>query len=76
MSKSDYLTAQDITNSHGVTLPSPTELERGGIVGKVTVVDCVTEHTSPYLFGKYGFVLPDAAPLPFRPYLGRLSFSP
>jgi hypothetical protein len=29
----------------------------GCIVGSVEIVDCVTESTSPWFFGKYGFVL-------------------
>lgn len=47
---------------------------RGGIVGSVEIVDCVTEHTSPWFFGRFGFVLRNPRPLPFIPLRGRLGF--
>lgn len=36
--------------------------ERGGIVGTVDIVGCVTDHPSPFFFGKYGFVLKNPRP--------------
>lgn len=56
------------------TIPDASELERGGIIGEAEIVDCVTESDSPWFFGKYGFVLRNAKPLPFRPYKGHLGF--
>ncbi len=42
---------------------------RGCIVGKVDIVDCVTQSESPWFFGKYGFVLANpivfTRPIPF-----------
>jgi hypothetical protein len=58
----------------GVALPAFGELPRGGIVGEAEIVDCVSESDSPWFFGKFGFVLRNAKPLPFRPYKGRLGF--
>jgi hypothetical protein len=55
-----------------VDVPSFDELQRGGIVGKARIVDCVTEHASPWFFGPNGFVLEDVEPLPFRPLKGSL----
>lgn len=52
----------------------PTEFQCGGIVGVATIADCVTESDSPWFFGKYGFVLTDAKPLPFQPLRGALGF--
>ena len=49
-------------------------LERGGIVGRATIVGCVEDSPSPWFFGKYGFVLKDAAALPFQAVRGRLGF--
>ena len=46
----------------------------GGIVGEAEIVDCVTEHPSPWFFGKYGFVLRNAKSLPFFPCRGALGF--
>ncbi|OGV45829.1 MAG: hypothetical protein A2017_18180 [Lentisphaerae bacterium GWF2_44_16] len=46
----------------------------GGIVGKATLVDCVTQYDSPWFFGPYGLVLKDVQELPFYRYLGSLKF--
>lgn len=47
---------------------------RGCIVGQVDIVDCVTRSSSPWFFGKYGFVLANpvafAKPIPFKGALG------
>lgn len=58
----------------GVELPAPEALPRGGIVGVVTVVDCVTSSDDPWFLGPYGFVLEGARPLPFVPCKGRQRF--
>jgi hypothetical protein len=34
----------------------------------------VKQHSSPWFFGKYGFVLEDAKPVDFVPYKGQLGF--
>lgn len=55
-------------------LPSFENIERGGIVGRVNIVDCVPESHSPWFFGDFGFVLAEGAPLPFQPCRGALKF--
>ncbi len=50
------------------------EAPLGGIVGEAEIVDCVTAHPSPWFFGKYGFMLRNARPLPFMPCRGQLGF--
>lgn len=57
-----------------IILPTPKELERGGIVGCVEIVDCVTRHNSPWFFGPCGFVLQNPYPLKFTPWRGQLGF--
>lgn len=49
-------------------------IERGGIVGSVEIVDCVTASNSRWFVGTYGFVLRDPQPLTFRPIKGALGF--
>ena len=49
-------------------------LPRGGIVGVVEIVDCVTEMDSEWFFGRFGFVLRNPRVLPFRPCRGQLGF--
>lgn len=55
-------------------LPEPGAFDLGGLVGRATVIDCVTESTSWWFTGPCGFVLADARPLKFLPYPGRLGF--
>ncbi|MCB2020362.1 MAG: ASCH domain-containing protein [Burkholderiaceae bacterium] len=50
------------------------DLQRGGIVGSVEIVDCVEFSDSPWFVGGYGFVLRDPRPLPFVPWKGALGF--
>ena len=49
-------------------------MPRGGIVGMARIVDCVTEMDSRWFFGKFGFVLRDAFPVPTIPCKGALGF--
>ena len=58
----------------GLTMPSFEDLERGGIVGSVEIVDCVGHSNSPWFFGTFGFVLRNPKPLPFRPLKGQLGW--
>jgi hypothetical protein len=46
----------------------------GGIIGEAEIVDCVSESSSPWFVGPYGFVLRNVKPLPFTPCVGRLGF--
>lgn len=48
------------------------EEPRGGIVGIVELVDIVTESTSPWFVGPFGWVLANPRPLPFRALRGQL----
>lgn len=52
----------------------PEHFDRGGIVGMAEIVDAVTESKSPWFFGRYGLVIRNARPLPFRPCVGQLGF--
>lgn len=52
----------------------PMELDTGGIVGVVEVVDCVEKHRSKWFEpGGFGYVLTNPRRLPFRPCKGQLS---
>lgn len=75
MTRSEYTDAVEFLREiSGPTLPAFEELERGGIVGSVEIIDCVSRSASRYFFGPYGFVLRDAQPLPFLPLRGALGF--
>jgi hypothetical protein len=74
MTKTEYSIAQDVADIIGVNVPVFDQLDRGGIVGAVDIVGCVTNSQSPWFSGKYGFVLRNAEVLPFRQYKGALGF--
>lgn len=48
------------------------DLPRGGIIGSVQIVDCVSSSESPWFMGEFGFVLRDPRPIPFTPWKGQL----
>ena len=55
----------------------PNDLQRGGIIGSVDLVDTVLGRRfckSPWFQGPWGFVLAEPQPLPFVPIKGRLGF--
>lgn len=67
--------AEDIHRIVGKWIvPHFDELQRGGIIGSVELIDCVTASDSPWFFGRYGFVLANPKPLPFRQSKGTLGF--
>lgn len=52
----------------------PTTFELGGIVGIATIIRCDRFSASRWFAGPFGFVIADAAPLPFTPCPGKLGF--
>lgn len=59
-------------NVPGLEMPAFAALPRGGIVGQVEIVDCVSHSVSPWFFGTFGFVLRNPLTLPFRECKGAL----
>jgi len=61
--------------SRGLRAHISCPLAYGAIIGEVDIVDCVTQSTSPWFIGPYGFVLanPRAYDVPI-PYRGQLGF--
>lgn len=55
-------------------LPEIEDLQRGGVVGAATILNCVDHHESDWFTGDYGFVLADQRTVPFVPLKGRLGF--
>lgn len=54
--------------------PEEAAMPRGGIVGMMKITDCVQAMESRWFFGKYGFVIGEAFPLPLIPCRGQLGF--
>ncbi|RZL04784.1 MAG: ASCH domain-containing protein, partial [Rubrivivax sp.] len=63
MTRTEWEDAIDTARHCGVSLADLRagaqfeQLQRGGIIGSVNLIDCVTDHPSRWFFGKYGFVL-------------------
>src|SRR3546814_13696295 len=49
-------------------------LPRGGVVGMMRIADCVEQMDSRWFFGRYGFVIGEAFPLPLVSCRGMLGF--
>jgi hypothetical protein len=70
----EYTDACAFARECGVDVPPFNDLQRGGIVGSVELVDSVDSSASPWYMGEKGFVLRDPRPIPFIPLKGRLQF--
>lgn len=58
-----------------IIMPLASALQLGGIVGKVTMTDCVKDHDSRWKDPDcYGFVLTNPKTIPFKPLNGQLNF--
>ncbi|WDG52442.1 ASCH domain-containing protein [Pseudomonas chlororaphis] len=69
----DFCIAQGIHDTP-FDMPAFEDLQRGGIIGSVELVDSLDTSESPWYMGQKGFLLRDPKPLPFTPLKGRLGF--
>lgn len=77
MTRAEYEEAYDFVMCEvdsKIAMPTFESLKRGGVIGEVEIVDCVTDSKSPWFCGQYGFVLKNPKPLPFHPFKGALGF--
>lgn len=65
-----------VENFPDITLPEPSALEVGGVVGMTMLMDCVSTSPSRWFMGKWGFVLSESKALPFAAARGQLGFFP
>jgi hypothetical protein len=74
MTQKEYVWAVWRMAQDGVTVPAPTNLTRGAIVGTVTVVEIVDQSDSPWFGGAMGLRLSDPValktPIPSKGALG------
>jgi hypothetical protein len=59
---------------NNVNLPEIESFCKGGIIGEVEIVDCVSDSLSKWFSGPYGFVLVNPKELPFSKTKGKLGF--
>ena len=61
MTKAEYFEAVDMVRRFDpdilLRMPGREELVKGAIIGTVNMIGCVTESSSPWFFGPYGFVV-------------------
>jgi hypothetical protein len=77
MTFDEWSDAWDFAVFRGVArepMNDPEVFLRGGIVGSVEIVDCVTRSESAWFEGPFGFVLRNPVTLPFYPFRGALGF--
>lgn len=74
LTRDEYESAAEFMASIGVTCPAARDLQRGGIIGSVEVIDVVSASPSPWFFGPRGLVLRDPQPCPFVPAIGALGY--
>ena len=75
--KAEFEDASEFAEDIGINIemmPGWKQIERGGIVGSVEIVDCVDDSESKWFFGNYGFVLRNTKVLTFTPFVGALGF--
>ncbi len=74
LTQSEYDSARHFMSDLGVVCPAPSDLARGGIIGKATITTIVKESDSPWFMGPRGLVLTEALPVTPIPCLGALGF--
>jgi len=75
MTQQEYANAAAFADLEcGVTIPPFNELQRGGVVGSVELVDSLDSSESPWYMGQKAFSLRDPKPMQFSPLKGRLGF--
>lgn len=70
----ELVRALNFCEERGLPMPDLGDLQRGGIIGSVELVDSVDHSDSPWYMGQKGFLLRDPKPLPFMPLKGQLQF--
>ncbi len=69
-----YCFALDTRELTPFDIPAFEQLQRGGIIGSVELVDSVDHSDSPWYMGQKGFLLRDPMPMEFTAAKGRLGF--
>ena len=75
MTRNEYLAVLLFLQQRGLPVPDGLvfeNLNRGGFVGSVELVDCLDTSESAWYMGQKALVLKDPEPLPFIPYSGKL----
>ncbi len=74
MTSDEFTQAMLYCLDRGLTLPDRDDMQCGGIIGSVELVDSLDHSDSPWYMGEKAFLLQDPKPLSFTPLKGRLNF--
>lgn len=82
MTMTEYKEVFHFAMAQKIDIPPHNLLERGGIIGKASLINTVhisekhllAEKDQPWFFGEYGFILDSQETLPFKPCKGQLGF--
>ncbi|PXX71837.1 ASCH domain-containing protein [Pseudomonas sp. LAMO17WK12:I10] len=74
MTSAEFTQALLYCYDRGLPMPDRADMQRGGIIGSVGLVDSLDTSDSPWYMGQKGLLLRDPKPLPFTPLKGRLGF--
>jgi hypothetical protein len=72
MTRVEYERAVEFMAGLGVRCPAPDELQFGGVIGSVLVMEIVARHRSKWFHGPFALALADARPERFRPARGQV----
>ena len=74
LTRAEYDDARQAIAHIGGSCPAAADLQRGGIIGLVDIVDVVKDSNSPWFAGPRGLVLANPQFVPFIPAVGQLGF--
>ena len=74
MTSNEFTQALLYCAERDLPMPDRDDMQRGGIIGSVELIDSVDTSDSPWYMGEKGFVLRDPKPMPFTAFKGRLNF--
>lgn len=74
MTQKEYEDVSFFLAGQRMICPPAADLERGGIIGTVELVEVVRKSDSPWFFGPCGLVLRNPEPCEFLPCKGQLGF--
>lgn len=75
MTRQEYADVASFADiEHGINIPQFDELQRGGIIGSVELLDSLDTSASPWYMGQIAFLLHAPQALPFVPFKGQLGF--
>lgn len=74
MTRDDWRWLRELCADNGLQVPAESEIQYGGVIGAMEIVDCVTQHPSSWFDGPFGYVIGRTIPCEFLPCAGKLGW--